>query len=144
MRHSGGPNASLAGATNGVAVDERMNEGNDRKTRIGSGVGDRGFATVGVPAEHLVGKTDAAQGVHAHSQRHAARRHLKDVRAARCIEYVLPFEDSCERLAVRAVANETEARRRRNLARDAAHMAALAAEKEVYGHACHVSPVELS
>ncbi len=112
-------------------VHESMNDADHREARAG-GVGDRGVATIGVPAENaFIGEAQAAQGVGARGELHARWRHLEDVGAADGIEHIGPIKEVCERLAVFAVAEEAEAGGRRNLAREAAHMAATAPKREV-------------
>ena len=55
---------------------------------------------------------------------------MDDVGAAGVIEHVRPLEKARERLAVCAVADEAKGGVRRNLAGDATHVAAPAAEQE--------------
>src|SRR5207244_3557762 len=90
-----------------------------------------GAAAIGVPAEDLAGEAQATHRVRAGGQRHAARWHLEDVRGACCVEHVRPLEEARESLAVLAVADEAEAGRRGNVARDALHTAAPAAKREI-------------
>jgi len=117
-----------------------MNHGDDREARAGGGVADRGPATIGVPAEDaLVGKAQAPHGVRTRSEFHAPGRHLEDVRTAGGVEHVRPLQEACERLAVLTVADEAEAGGRRDVARNAAHVAALAPKREVQRRACHVN-----
>jgi hypothetical protein len=108
-----------------------MNEADDREARA-SRVADRGPAAIRGPAEDLAGELEAAHSVRAGGQLHAARRHLEDVCSARGVEHVRPLEEARERLAVPAVAHETEAGVGRNVVRDAAHAAAAAAKREGY------------
>src|ERR1700745_1566999 len=103
-----------------------MNKADNRETRTCS-VADRRFATISVPAEDLTGEAQAAHGVDARGQFHAAHRHLEDVCSSRCVEYVRAFEEAREHLAVIAVTDEAKARMRRNLICNAAHAAATAA-----------------
>jgi len=77
----------VAGPTMGIMVHERMDDADDRETRAGR-VTDRGLATIGVPAEDLIGEHQAAHGVRACGQFHAAGGHLEDVCSACCIEHV--------------------------------------------------------
>jgi hypothetical protein len=102
-----------------------------RPTRAGH-VADRSPAAICVPAEDLAGELQAAHSVRARGQLHAARRHMEDVCSARWIEHVRPLEEARERLAVPAVADEAKAGVRRNVARDAAHVAAPAGKREDY------------
>jgi len=69
-----------------------MNEGDNREARANGGVSDRRPATIGVPAEDLSGEAQAPHGVGAGGQLHASRRHLKDVRAAGCVEHFRPLQ----------------------------------------------------
>src|SRR5262249_8093158 len=68
----------------------------------------------------------------------AARWHLEDVGSARCVEHVRPLEETRERLAVLAVADEAEAGVRHNFARDTAHATAPTAKREVIAVQTHV------
>jgi hypothetical protein len=77
-------------------------------------------------------------GVGAYGQLHAAGRHLHDVRAAGCVEHVRAVEEARKALTVLAVADEAEAAGGREFARNAAHAAASASEREIEGHACHI------
>jgi hypothetical protein len=104
------------------------------------GVGDRRPAAMGVPAQDLGRETYAAHGIRAGGEGHARRRHVDDVGAAAVIEHVRPLEKARERLAVCAVVDEAKAGVRRDLAGDAAHMAASAAERE--RHAAIVARIE--
>ena len=117
-------------ATSFTMAHERMNEANNREARAGS-IADGGPATIGVPAEDLAGEVQAAHGVRARSKLHAARRHMEDICSARRIEHVWPFEEARKRLAIPAVADETEAGIRRHFVCDAAYVAALAAKREI-------------
>ncbi len=56
---------------------------------------------------------------------------MEDVFSACRIEHVQPLEETRERLAVLAVADETEARGRRNFLCDATHVPAPAAKVEM-------------
>jgi len=107
-----------------------MNQADNREARASS-VADRGPATIGVPAEDLAGEAQAAHSVPARGKLHAASWHLENVCSARCVEHVRPLEEARERLTVLAVADEAEAGGRRDLARDAAHVAAPAPKREV-------------
>ena len=113
----------------GIVIHERMNEADNRKTWAGR-IADRCPATVGVPAKDPAGEMQAPHRVRTCGQLHAARWHLEDVRSARRIEHIRPFEEACEHLAIPAIADEAEASARRNFVRDAAHMAAPAAKRE--------------
>ena len=115
----------------GLIAYEGMNETKNRETRRGRGVGNRCPATIGVPAEDLARKAQAAHGVSAGGELHAAGRQLKNVGAAGGVEHVRPIEEARECLAVIAVADEPEAARRRNVARYAAHVTAPATKLEV-------------
>jgi hypothetical protein len=108
-----------------------MNHADDREVRPGGGVGNRGPATIGVPAQNFVGEAQAPHGVRARDERHAPGRHLEDVRSAGRIEHVRPLEETRERLAVLAVADEAEAGGWGDVACDAAHAAAPAPKREV-------------
>ena len=110
-----------------------MNHADDREVRAGGGVGNRGPATIRVPAQNLVGKAQAPHGVRARCQPHAPWRHLEDVRSTGRVEHVRPLEETRERLAVLAVADEAEAGGRGNITRYAAHTAAPAPKREVHG-----------
>ncbi|PWT79098.1 MAG: hypothetical protein C5B58_14315 [Acidobacteria bacterium] len=114
-----------------------MYEADYREARAGGAVGDRGTAAIGVPAQNLPRETYAAHGIRAGGEGQARRRQMDDVGAAGGVEHVRPLQKSRERLAIRAVADEAEAFRRRNHARDAAHAAAAAAEREVLGRERH-------
>src|SRR5262249_54776912 len=113
-----------------IMVHERMNKANNRESRAGS-IGDRGPATIRVPAENLAGEVQAAHGIGARGKLHAARWHMEDICSTRCIEHVPPIEEARKRLAILAVAHETEAGLRRNFVRDAAHVSAPAAKREL-------------
>jgi hypothetical protein len=63
---------------------------------------------------------------------HAPGRHLEDVRSAGRVEHVRALEETRERLTVLAVADETEAGGRGNVARNTAHAAAPAPKREVH------------
>jgi hypothetical protein len=99
------------------------------------GIGNRRPATIGVPAQDLVGEAQTPHGVRARGELHAPGRHLEDVRSAGRVEHVRPLKKTRERLAVLAVADEAEAGGWRNVARDAARAAAPAPKREVQGHA---------
>jgi len=115
-----------------------MNECNDREARSGSGVGDRSPAAISVPAKDRAGEAQAAHGIRPHRQFHAPCRHLENICAAGGVEHVGPIEKARERLAVGAVADEAEAGRRRDVARDAAQMSASAAKRKVQQHVRHL------
>jgi hypothetical protein len=55
---------------------------------------------------------------------------MEDVRSARLIEDVRPLEKARKRLAVPAIADETETGIRRNVVCDPAYVAASAAQRE--------------
>jgi hypothetical protein len=84
--------ASRLGTALRPGVHERMNEGDNREARASGGVSDRRPATIGAPAEDLSGEAQAPHGVGAGAQLHASRRHLKDVRAAGCVEHFRPLQ----------------------------------------------------
>jgi len=88
----------VAGPAVSLVAHEGMNEAEKRKPRVGGGVGERGPATLRVPAEHLVGEAQRPHGVSAHGQLHASRRHLENVVPARCIEDIRPFKKTREAL----------------------------------------------
>lgn len=127
----------VSGTTIGIVAHEGMNDANNREARAGS-VADRGPATFGVPAEHHVGEMQAAHGVGAGRNLHAAHWHLEYVCSACRVEHVRPIEEACECLAILAVADETQALGRRNAARDTAYMAAPAPKREVRRHPRHI------
>src|SRR5262249_48166674 len=104
-----------------------MNESGNREAGTKGVVSDWRPGTIGVPAEDLSGE----HGVGAGGQLHTPRRHLKDGRAAGCVEHVRPLEEARECLAVVAVANEAEANGRRNPTGDAAYVAAPAPKWKV-------------
>jgi hypothetical protein len=62
-------------------------------------------------------------------------RHVEDVRSACRVEHVRPIEETRERLAVPAVADEAEAAGCGNVACDTARAAAPAPKRKVQGHA---------
>jgi len=97
-----------------------MNQREHREARVDGRVADRGPATIGVPADDLAGEAYAAQGLRTRGEPHPGRRHLEDVGAAGGVEHIRPREEARERLAVLAVAEESKARGRRDLTRDAA------------------------
>jgi hypothetical protein len=97
----------ISGAAISIMVHERMNEADNRESRASS-VGDRCLATISVPAEDAAGEVEAAQGVLARRKLHAPRWHMEDICSARIIEHVRPLEEARKRLAVLAVADETE------------------------------------
>jgi hypothetical protein len=142
MRHSGGPRISsrISFRERALSLDayEGMDQAEKRDARARSGIRNRAPATIGVPAENFVRELKASHGVDARGQLHAARRHLHDVRAAGCVEHVRAVEDARKGLTVPAVADEAEAAGWRELARNAAHAAAAASEREIKGHACHI------
>src|SRR5262245_14674369 len=80
----------------------------------------------------LLEKRRHRKGLCARGELHAPGRHLEDVRPPGRVEHVRPLEETCERLAVLAVADEAEAGERGDVARDAAHTAALTAKREVH------------
>jgi len=120
----------IPGTTISIVVHERMNDADNREARAGS-IGDRGPATVGIPAEDLAGEVQAAHRVRARGKLHTARWHMEDVRSARRIEHVWPFEEARKRLAISAVADKAEAGIRCNIVCDAAHVATPAAKREI-------------
>jgi len=65
--------------------------------------------------------------------------HLEDVRSACGVERVWPLQETRERLAVLTVADEAEAAGRRDIACNAAHVAAPAPKREVQRQACHIN-----
>src|ERR1700744_5024193 len=118
---------------------ESVNQSDNREART-SRVGDRGAATLRVPAEDLVGELQAAHRVRARCKLHAACWHMEDLCSACGIEHVRSFEEASKRLAIPAVADETEAGVRRNFVGDAAHVTAPAAKRQsvlVVRHARH-------
>jgi hypothetical protein len=108
-----------------------MNERHDRETRVGSGVSDRGAATVSEPAQDFAGKAHAMQSIQASGERHLTRRQLENVRAAASVENVRSLKKTRKRLAILAVADEAEAGGRGNRASDAAHMTTTASHRDV-------------
>jgi hypothetical protein len=117
--------ASRLGTALRPGVHERMNEGDNREARASGGVSDRRPATIGVPAEDLSGEAQAPHGVGAGGQLHASRRHLKDVRAAGCVEHFRPLQTKRK-----PVDGETPRRR---------YVAAPAPKREVQPRACRVN-----
>ena len=115
-----------------------MNEADNRETRAGR-IADRSPATIRVPAEDPAGEMQASHRVGAGGQFQAAGWHLEDVRSARRIEHVRPFEEARERLAIPAVANKAEASMRHDFVGDAAHVTAPAAKREFLGGLSHES-----
>lgn len=108
------------------------------ETRIGGGVGDWSAATSSVPAEDsLRGEAQASHGVGARSEFDAGRRHLEDLSPARCIEHVGAIEKTRKRLTIFAVADKTEVAGGRNVPGEAAHMPALATQRNIKRRACH-------
>src|SRR5262249_19612527 len=102
-------------------------------------------ATVRIPTiDSLACEPQAPHSVRARGELHAPWRHLEDVRAAGCVEDVRPLKEARERLAILAVAEDAESGGGRNSARDAAHVAAPAAKREVQGQRCHVNAGETS
>src|SRR6202011_454215 len=99
----------VSGTTVGPVVHEGMNHADDRETRPRGGVGNRRPATFGVPAQDLAGEAQASHGVRARGELHAPGRHVEDVRSACGVEHVRPIEETRERPAVLAVADEAEA-----------------------------------
>jgi hypothetical protein len=137
MRHSGGPRISFRerpSASTFIKEWTRPKNG----TRAGSGIRNRGPATIGVPAENFVREAEASHCVDPCGQLHAAGRHLHDVRAAGCVEHVRTVEEAREALTILAVADEAEAAGGRKFARSAAHVAAPTLKREIEGHACHI------
>ena len=122
----------VPGTTVGLVIHEGKNDADDREVRPGGGVGNRGPATIGVPAQNLVREAQAPKGVRARGELHAPGRHLEDVCPAGRVEHVRSLEETGERLAVLAVADEAEAGGRGDVARDAAHTAALTPKREVH------------
>jgi hypothetical protein len=125
------PKYFIAGAAVRFKIHERMNDTDNRKSRSSGAIGDRSFATIRVPPENFFGEAQAPQCIRAGGKLQATRWHLKDVRTAGSIEHVGALEKMRERLAVLAVADKPEARRRRHVARDAVHVAAAAAQGKV-------------
>src|SRR6516162_226249 len=121
----------IPGTTVGLVIHEGMNYADDREARPGGGVRNRGPATIAVPAQNLVGEAQTPHGVRAGGELHAPGRHLEDVRSAGRVEHVGPLEETRERLAVLAVADDAEAGGRGDVTRDAAHAAAPAPKREV-------------
>ena len=70
------------------------------------------------------------------ARQRAARslRHVEDVRSARGVQHVRPIEETRERLAITAVANEAQTARWGDVACDAAHAAAPTPKRKVQGH----------
>ncbi len=114
------------------AIYDWMNQRDDRKARVGGGVSDWGAATISVPAQDFTGKAQAAQHLEGGGERHPSRRHMENVSAAGKVENVRSFKEACKRLAVLAVADETEAGRGRNRTGDAARTTATASQRDVY------------
>jgi len=108
-----------------------MNERDDGEARAGGGVSDGGAATISVPAQDFAGEPQAAQGLGTCRQRHPTRRQLENVRAAGSVENVRPFEETRKRLAVLAVADETEAGGWRNRVGEAAHTTTTASQRDI-------------
>jgi hypothetical protein len=121
----------ISGKAISIVAHERMNEADNREARPG-GVGDWCPATLSVPAVDPAGEVQAAYGFRARGKLHAARRHMEDIRSARGIEHVRPLEKTRKRLAVLAVADETEAGIWRNVVGDAAYVAAQASKREIF------------
>jgi hypothetical protein len=126
----------ISGTAISIMVHERMNEADNLEARARS-VADRSPATISVPAKGLAGEAQAAHSVRARGKLHATRWHVKDVGSTRRIEHVRPLQETRKRLAIPAVADEAEARIRRNFTRDASHMAAPAAKREILGAVHH-------
>ena len=120
----------ISGEATSIVAHERMNEADNRKARSRS-VGDWCPATLSVPAEDPAGEVQAAHGVRASGKFYAARRHMEDIRSPRSIEHVRPLEKARKRLAVLAVADETEAGIWRNVVGDAAYVAAQAVKRDI-------------
>src|SRR5215467_7474603 len=122
-----------------LVVHETVDQSDQGDARA-RGVADRGPATIGVPAvDSPVAEAQASHGVHARGELHAPRRHVEDVRTAGGVEHVRPLEEAGERLAVLAIADEAQAAHWRDVARNAAHAATPAPEREVQGRASHVN-----
>src|SRR5262245_49049070 len=107
-----------------------MNDTDSREARAGGGVRNGGSATIGVPAQDLVGEAQAPHGIRACGELHAPGRHLENVRSAGPVEHVPPPQEARERLAVLTVADETEPGGRGDIARNAAHVTAPAAKRK--------------
>src|SRR5215472_16548635 len=107
-----------------------MNERDDREARAGGGVGDGDAATISVPAQDFAGEPQAAQGLGTCREGHPTRRQLENVRAAGSVENVRPFEEMRKRLAVLAVADETEAGGTRKRV-EAAHTTTTASQRDI-------------
>src|SRR5262245_20213533 len=124
----------VAGTTVALVVHEGMNDGDDREARACRGVGHRSLATLRVAAEDFVGEREAPHRVPARGDREARWRHLEDVSSTGLVEYISSSKETSERLTVVAVADEAEAGRWRDVARNAAHAAALAPKWHVREH----------
>jgi len=74
-------------------------------------------------------------GTHSGKRPTAPGRHVEDVRSACAVEHIGPIEETRERLAIPAVADEAEAAGWGDVACDAAHAAAPAPKRKVQGHA---------
>jgi hypothetical protein len=98
-------------------------------------VGNRRPATLGVPAQQLAGEAQASERVRSRGELHARGGHVEDVGPAGAVEHISPTEETRERLAIPAVADEAEARGWRDVAGDAAHSAAPASKRKIQGHA---------
>ena len=83
-----------------------------------------------VSAEDLVGELQAVHRVRARCKAHATRRHMEDICSAGGIEHVGSFKEARKRLAIPAVAAETEAGVRPNFVGGAAHVTAPAAKRK--------------
>jgi hypothetical protein len=64
---------------------------------------------------------------------------VEDIGPASLIEHIRPSKEARERLAIPAVADETEAGVRRDIVCDAPHMAASATKREMSLVLCHGS-----
>jgi hypothetical protein len=86
MRQSGGPSTSSRKTTVGLVVHEGMNHADDWEARPSGGVGNRGPAAIGVPAQDPLGEAQTPQGVRAHGELHMPGRRLEDVGSAGRVE----------------------------------------------------------
>jgi hypothetical protein len=119
----------ISGTAVSIKAHERVNEPDNREARTSS-VADWGAAAISVPTEDLAGEMQAAHRIRARCKLNAARRQMEDICSACRIEHVRLFEEARKRLAVLAIADETEAGVRRNFVCDAAHVTAPAAKRE--------------
>jgi hypothetical protein len=111
-----------------------MNESGERDARGESRIGDRGPATIGVPAENFIRKVKASYSIDTGGQLHAAGRHLHNVRAAGRVEHIRAVEEAREGLTVLAVTDEAKGARGYKFVHNAAHMAASALKGKVEWH----------